>query len=183
MALKRHIFVVLIVQLMFSPVANGGEFGNFFFKGKEQNSINASAKALQGIESVVSAIRLRELKKFGEGDKALDSAVGSLKEASGMIEKIEIGIGEDKEIPWNKIPNHERNIVLSMNGILNHKGLPNKISELLKMFSESTYHLANTISQNLKKGPEPIFPQISPEFSLYLRFGGAISDIARISMA
>jgi hypothetical protein len=159
--------------------AHGGEFGNVLGTPLvDERSRQASAQALEGIIKVLNAIRLRELRNPDQGAKELSEAVAVLGRAHEMMKAVRLPPDLDKSFDLKGLPQPYQGIVENAVRRMGRQN-PTKLSELYSLLVDATESLRVSIEKQVGGGPQPIFPALRPEISVYFALADAVSHVSR----
>jgi len=171
---------VSVALLCSGGVTQGSEFGNIF--GREDIEIassQASALALQAIQTTLEGLRQRELRE-GDGTDKLREASALLRSAAEQMQEIiEMGLGDlgDVEITDDTLSGYANTIAVSSDAFSFES--PRNIYELYNSFTRSTSIMADIIEKNAFANDGSIFTRISQPLQQYFAFAEAVTEVSR----
>jgi hypothetical protein len=162
-------------------VANAGELGNLF-SPKDQSvdtrSREASATALQGVQSIISALQHSELRQLDARKESLSSASSVLDSAVTKMNSITIPDEANLQVIPDRLTEDERNYLIYVRDkYLGEKGFPNNVREAYTDFISLTMHLSMTVKNASTSNDEILPKEVINETARYLSIGGTISRL------
>lgn len=169
-----------VTLLCSSSVTRGSEFGNIFGRDDiEIASSQASALALQALQTTLEGLRQRELRE-GDGTDKLREASALLRSAAEQMQKIiEEGLGElgSVNITGETYSDYAKTIEVSSHAFSFDK--PSNIYELYISFTRSTSIMADIIEKNAFANDGPVFTRISQPLQQYFALAEAVTEVSR----
>jgi hypothetical protein len=176
-----RVTLTLALILVATP-APAPEFGNLLGSSSvERASAKASARALEGLERVLNALRLRELEGLKAGGPALDNAADSLLDAAKDMRLILPQLTQnDRQLRIDNLQPPERLFVTRVFTGLGQP-VPTKQSDLYILFVSETEKLGTLVETSGKAAGSgtPIMPIFVEDMARYLRLGSAVTVLAR----
>ncbi len=176
-----RVTLTLALVLIATP-APAPEFGNLLGTSSvEQASAKASARALESLERVLNALRLRELEGLKAGGPALDNAADGLLQAAKDMKLILPQLSEnERQLSIDNLKPPERQFVARVFTGLGQP-VPTKQSDLYILFVLETEKLGALVESSGKaaEAGTPTMPIFVDDMARYLRLGSAVTVLAR----
>ncbi|MGE0282195.1 MAG: hypothetical protein AB7P20_16500 [Rhizobiaceae bacterium] len=185
--------------LLSAPGAQACELGNVFGQAARDSS-NASAQALDGLISIFSALRSRELRNIGAGQENLGNAAQKLFAAARDMRKVEIAeadnislarienadlrqrlgairarLAQPSPVDWKSLRNPAVSGDLAVELT---RAPPDDLRQLYRRFAAET-ELLGVLAANLSKRADvqSILPELAPAIVAYIWLGDSITRV------
>jgi len=167
--------------------SEAGEFGNVFFPSNqniEQQTRDASAAAIRGLQNIMTALESSELRRIDSRTESLLSGSNTLHIAAQAMTNINLGEAANVPIRLDQIGESDKGYLLFMRrDVLHRNGLPATIGEIYKDFIDMTEQLSITMKESAAS-KEPILPrEVVRNTARYLAFGDLVSAVIRATVS
>ena len=182
--MRTRILAALLLMAVPAARAEASELGNIFGSpAAELQSSRASARALEGLESILAALRARELREPGAGRERLSAASTALRQASAAMREVVIPEQQNRPITTLNLRQAELQSLAFAAQRLRRPPIAN-LRELYQVFAETAAQLADLAERQMGAADDDaILFQLGPEFTFFIRLGEVVTRVSRAARA
>jgi len=182
--MRTRILATLLLMAIPAAHTEASEFGNIFGSAAtELRSSRASARALEGLESILAALRARELREPGAGREQLSTASTALRQASAAMREVVIPEEQNRPVASLNLRQPEVQYLAFAAQRLQRPPIAN-LRELYQVFAETAARLADLAERQMSAADDDaILFQLGPELTFFIRLGEVVTRVSRAARA
>jgi hypothetical protein len=174
--------VALATVLIFSSPALSGEFGNIVDPKNpktEEMARAASAKALQSIQVIFSALEKSELRQLAARRETLQGAASLLHQAERQMSLVDLSNIKSNPVNYDKLLPLDRAILQRHFQETLKISEPKDIGGLYAAFQQSTTLFAKRMEE-IANSDGGVLPSFDAELTSYLSLGFTLSKVSQL---